>query len=265
VEVAAPPPPEPEPVPAEPESTPAPPPESEAIPEPAAAVASAPAVGADDAAAESSGWDLPSMSAAAVASIRLAGGAQVEPPGAEEPPADLAWDAGAAATEPSAPPANGSGMELIGDDDAAGEGSEATEPLDLTAPEAVPDGSSAADEPESVWTESDSAAAEPAQGAVEPAEPAAAEQSPAPPTPPEWVPPRIHVTEFKGGVLSLVEPHRSLAEAAGALVEADYRNAALGRSFWWCETSQSGSAQIHTRQGLPDPYFFSRMLMWQPQ
>jgi type VI secretion system protein ImpM len=211
-------------------------------------------------------WDLPSMSDDAVASIRMVTGAQVEPPGRTT--SEL-WDAGAASA------AAVDGVSSAKDADPAPVPAEEVEnpadeehgpPLDdrasqLTA--AAPDQMAEA-----------SGAEAPAPDESAPAMPAAVEESqpePAVPEPPaapvmaEWVPPRIHVTEFKGGVLTYVEPGRSIAEAAGALIEADYRNASLARSFWWCETTPNGSAQLHTRQGLPDPYFFSRMLMWQPQ
>ena len=67
---------------------------------------------------------------------------------------------------------------------------------------------------------------------------------------------------FKGGQTIEVPPGLSLGEAITALRDTDYLHASGGRSYFWCAASRSGPARIHARQGLPDPYFFSRMILW---
>jgi hypothetical protein len=275
------------------------------LPEPAIAAAAmaSPAITASadvaaPAAATASGnpWDLPSMSADAVASIRMATAAEVEPPDPDRAvAATTTWDESSNAAgppnEPGPATANGHDPASLERDQEQSErfsdsiprllneleqGTDSTK-RNLALDEggalslAAEAGGAATMEPEDTAPPPAEDGSEPAES--EPAAPAPVEDAgdapaaaaPQPPSEGEWTPPRIHVTEFKGGVLSYVEPGRTLAEAIGALIEADYGNASLSRSFWWCETTPNGSAQMHTRQGLPDPYFFSRMLMWQPQ
>lgn len=69
--------------------------------------------------------------------------------------------------------------------------------------------------------------------------------------------------DFKGGQTLEVPPGQTLGEAAALLRDSDYRHATAGRSYFWCSASRSGPARIHGRQGLPDPYFFSRMILWE--
>ncbi len=63
-------------------------------------------------------------------------------------------------------------------------------------------------------------------------------------------------------MFAAVDGAASVTAALGQLREVDYRYAAYGRSYWWCTAPQTGSALMHACRGLPDPYFFSRMLMW---
>lgn len=79
----------------------------------------------------------------------------------------------------------------------------------------------------------------------------------------ETVPPKPRVAQnaFKGGMLYAVSA-ASVGYAAHELLDRDYRHAASGRSYWWCAASASGWSQMHARPGLPDPYFFSKMLLW---
>jgi type VI secretion system protein ImpM len=70
-------------------------------------------------------------------------------------------------------------------------------------------------------------------------------------------------TDFKGGQTLEVPPGMTLGDAAATLRDADYRHASAGRSYFWCAASRMGPARIHGRQGLPDPYFFSRMILWE--
>lgn len=73
--------------------------------------------------------------------------------------------------------------------------------------------------------------------------------------------PRVAQNVFKGGMLYAVSA-ASVGYAAHELLDRDYRHAASGRSYWWCAASASGWSQMHARPGLPDPYFFSKMLLW---
>jgi type VI secretion system protein ImpM len=80
-----------------------------------------------------------------------------------------------------------------------------------------------------------------------------------PPLPPR---PRISVSEFKRGVVAAIEPGAGMADVLDELRDADLRSAATTRSYWWCPATASGPALAYSGQGWPDPYFFSRMLMW---
>jgi hypothetical protein len=75
---------------------------------------------------------------------------------------------------------------------------------------------------------------------------------------------RVHPSEFKGGLFAAVESEGSIAPALAELRELDTRYASAGRSYWWCAASAQRVALLHAVRGLPDPYFFSRMLMWRP-
>lgn len=82
------------------------------------------------------------------------------------------------------------------------------------------------------------------------------------PPPYAFAPPQLAASEFKGGVAIAVEPGRAINEALAGLIEIDYRHSAVGRGYWWCGASSTGTATLFAKQGMPDPYFFSRMLMW---
>jgi hypothetical protein len=69
--------------------------------------------------------------------------------------------------------------------------------------------------------------------------------------------------DFKGGLTLEVPTGETFGETLGILRDSDYRHATAGRSYFWCAASHSGPARIHGRQGLPDPYFFSRMILWE--
>jgi type VI secretion system protein ImpM len=66
---------------------------------------------------------------------------------------------------------------------------------------------------------------------------------------------------FKGGTVWTGEAGSSGDGLMGSLVQADYWRAAAGRSFWWTSGGAGGKPMAHVRAGLPDPYFFTRMLL----
>jgi type VI secretion system ImpM family protein len=68
---------------------------------------------------------------------------------------------------------------------------------------------------------------------------------------------------FKGGHTMEVPAGETMYEALALLRDADYGHASEGRSYFWCGPSRAGPARVHGRQGLPDPYFFSRMILWE--
>jgi type VI secretion system ImpM family protein len=77
-----------------------------------------------------------------------------------------------------------------------------------------------------------------------------------PPTPIE------HVTDIKGVRTLSLGPGQSVANSASALRDLDYEHATAGRSYFWCAASPGGPALLIAASGLPDPYVFSRMLLW---
>ena len=61
-------------------------------------------------------------------------------------------------------------------------------------------------------------------------------------------------------------PFEGVADFMSGLVQSDYWSAAATRSFWWTAGGGGGEPIAHASAGLPDPYFFSRMVMttqWQ--
>jgi type VI secretion system ImpM family protein len=102
------------------------------------------------------------------------------------------------------------------------------------------------------------------ESAAPPAVPPPAPEAVAPPASP---PPMADVQagEFKGGLVALIEGGAAFADALPQLVALDSAHAAQGRSYWWCGPSSSGGPRLFAKQGLPDPYFFTRMLMWSDQ
>lgn len=93
------------------------------------------------------------------------------------------------------------------------------------------------------------AAIEPADltgGLAEPGE------GPQPPDPPG--------ESFKGGAIWTGEAEGAAADLLASVLKADYWRAAGSRSFWWTAGGSGGRPSLHVRAGLPDPYFFTRML-----
>ncbi|MYZ50268.1 type VI secretion system-associated protein TagF [Propylenella binzhouense] len=68
-------------------------------------------------------------------------------------------------------------------------------------------------------------------------------------------------TPFKGGITWEGEAARAAGAFMASLAPADYRQAAASRSFWWTQGGGAGKPLAYAGQGLPDPYFFSRMLL----
>jgi len=66
--------------------------------------------------------------------------------------------------------------------------------------------------------------------------------------------------EFKGGTLWHGAPKTSAAALLTGLVEADYRHTARRRSYWWTPGNEASGPSLYTREGLPDPYFYTLML-----
>lgn len=102
-----------------------------------------------------------------------------------------------------------------------------------------------------------------------PAVPAAAEAPPAVPAAPRPAhpskgsrppPPQLMSELFKGGIDARIEPQRTFAEALGGLLALDHQLASNNRTYWWCPASANGYASFFSKQGLPDPYYFSRMI-----
>ncbi|WP_274627914.1 type VI secretion system-associated protein TagF [Arvimicrobium flavum] len=66
--------------------------------------------------------------------------------------------------------------------------------------------------------------------------------------------------QFKGGTLWNGPPHSSPAALLTGIVEADYRQTAEARSFWWTTGSEASGPLVYSAAGLPDPYFYTLML-----
>jgi type VI secretion system protein ImpM len=65
---------------------------------------------------------------------------------------------------------------------------------------------------------------------------------------------------FKGGALWRGAPNTGAAALLTGIVEDDYRQAAKVRSFWWTAGSEESGPTLFTKEGLPDPYFYTLML-----
>lgn len=68
------------------------------------------------------------------------------------------------------------------------------------------------------------------------------------------------VQNFKGGALWRAAPNSGAAALLTGIVEDDYRQAARLRSFWWTAGGEESGPALFTREGLPDPYFYTLML-----
>lgn len=64
----------------------------------------------------------------------------------------------------------------------------------------------------------------------------------------------------KGGRLFRAAPNVGTAAFLTGIVEDDYRQAARTRTFWWTNGNETTSPVLLTKEGLPDPYFYTLML-----
>jgi hypothetical protein len=76
---------------------------------------------------------------------------------------------------------------------------------------------------------------------------------------------RISSSDFKGGLVAVLDGGNSFSDALPQLMALDFAHSAQSRGYWWCGQSSSGGPRMFSRAGLPDPYFFTRMLMWPGQ
>jgi len=68
------------------------------------------------------------------------------------------------------------------------------------------------------------------------------------------------LASFKGGPVWQGEPDGDTPSFLATVFEDDYRAVTRGRSYWWTPGDGSRGPFLHARNGLPDPYFHSRML-----
>jgi type VI secretion system protein ImpM len=71
---------------------------------------------------------------------------------------------------------------------------------------------------------------------------------------------RQEAESFKGGALWRGQPSTGAAALLTGIVEDDYRQASRVRSFWWTAGSEENGPTLFTKEGLPDPYFYTLML-----
>lgn len=72
------------------------------------------------------------------------------------------------------------------------------------------------------------------------------------------------VERFKGGPIWRAPPGISAAALLTEIVEDDYREAAAVRSYWWTAGNQESGPLLYTKEGLPDPYFYTMMIKAAP-
>lgn len=68
------------------------------------------------------------------------------------------------------------------------------------------------------------------------------------------------LTLFKGDPLWRGQPGAQAAGLLTGVVEADYREVAKVRSYWWTAGSAANGPMLHAKEGIPDPYFYTLML-----
>ncbi|WP_442579500.1 type VI secretion system-associated protein TagF [Mesorhizobium sp. ASY16-5R] len=72
--------------------------------------------------------------------------------------------------------------------------------------------------------------------------------------------PNARRSVFKGGPLWNAGQDTDTPSFLAAIFEDDYRQVARGRSYWWVPGNDERGPVLHARNGLPDPYFHTRML-----
>lgn len=65
---------------------------------------------------------------------------------------------------------------------------------------------------------------------------------------------------FKGGPVWRGQADVDTPSFLAAIFEDDYRQVARDRSYWWVPGNGERGPVLHARNGLPDPYFHTRML-----
>ncbi|MBS3650135.1 type VI secretion system-associated protein TagF [Pseudaminobacter sp. 19-2017] len=72
--------------------------------------------------------------------------------------------------------------------------------------------------------------------------------------------PNARRSDFKGGTVWQAGQDTDTPSFLAAIFEDDYRQVARGRSYWWVPGNEERGPVLHARNGLPDPYFHTRML-----
>jgi len=72
--------------------------------------------------------------------------------------------------------------------------------------------------------------------------------------------PRPGLSAFKGNPLWRGDPDTDTPSFLATIFEDDYRAVALSRSYWWVAGNEERGPLMHAKNGLPDPYFHTRML-----
>lgn len=77
----------------------------------------------------------------------------------------------------------------------------------------------------------------------------------------ETTDPADGITLFKGGgPVWRGDRKMSAAMLLTGIVEADYRETARTRSYWWTAGNETRGPVVHAKEGLPDAYFYTMML-----
>lgn len=72
--------------------------------------------------------------------------------------------------------------------------------------------------------------------------------------------PKAPMSRIKGGPFWQGEADLDTPSFLAAVFEDDYREVSRQRSFWWVPGNGERGPLLHARNGLPDPYFHTRML-----
>jgi type VI secretion system protein ImpM len=72
--------------------------------------------------------------------------------------------------------------------------------------------------------------------------------------------PNAQRNDFKGGTIWNAGQDTDTPSFLAGIFEDDYRQVARSRSYWWVPGTEDRGPVMHARNGLPDPYFHTRML-----